>query len=66
MLGRTLKITAFATLLALLAAAQTIPAGTHITVRTSQELSSGSAKVGSKYQGQRGPTPSRYWKNFAQ
>lgn len=24
----------------------------------------GSAKVGSKYQGQRGPTPSRYWKNF--
>lgn len=33
MLGRTLKITAFATLLAVLAAAQTIPAGTHITVR---------------------------------
>ncbi|MGI8940032.1 MAG: dCTP deaminase [Iamia sp.] len=24
----------------------------------------GSAKVGSKYQGQRGPTPSRYWENF--
>jgi hypothetical protein len=49
MLGRTLKITAFATLLALLAAAQTIPAGTHITVRTSQELSSGSAKVGDRF-----------------
>ncbi|MSO57815.1 MAG: dCTP deaminase [Thermoleophilia bacterium] len=24
----------------------------------------GSAGVGSKYQGQRGPTPSKYWKNF--
>ena len=26
----------------------------------------GSAAVGSKYQGQRGPTPSRYWENFSQ
>jgi dCTP deaminase len=25
----------------------------------------GSALLGSKYQGQRGPTPSRYWQNFA-
>src|SRR3954447_6603211 len=25
----------------------------------------GSAPLGSKYQGQRGPTPSRYWQNFA-
>ena len=24
----------------------------------------GSAELGSKYQGQRGPTPTRYWKNF--
>jgi dCTP deaminase len=24
----------------------------------------GSEELGSKYQGQRGPTPSRYWKNF--
>jgi dCTP deaminase len=24
----------------------------------------GSSAVGSKYQGQRGPTPSRYWENF--
>src|SRR4029077_18602857 len=24
----------------------------------------GSAELGSKYQGQRGPTPSRYWRNF--
>ena len=26
----------------------------------------GSGELGSKYQGQRGPTPSRYWKNFAE
>ena len=25
----------------------------------------GSGELGSKYQGQQGPTPSRYWKNFA-
>ena len=25
----------------------------------------GSGRLGSKYQGQRGPTPSRYWQNFA-
>ena len=25
----------------------------------------GAGALGSKYQGQRGPTPSRYWKNFA-
>jgi len=24
----------------------------------------GSSQLGSKYQGQRGPTPSRYWQNF--
>jgi dCTP deaminase len=24
----------------------------------------GSGGLGSKYQGQQGPTPSRYWKNF--
>jgi dCTP deaminase len=26
----------------------------------------GSSELGSKYQGQRGPTPSRYWQNFRQ
>ena len=25
----------------------------------------GAGALGSKYQGQRGPTPSRYWQNFA-
>src|ERR1700693_3143203 len=49
MLGRTLKITAFTTLFTLLAAAQTIPAGTHITVRTGQEITSGTAKVGDRF-----------------
>ena len=29
------------------------------------EVPYGSAAVGSKYQGQRGPTPSRYWENFS-
>jgi dCTP deaminase len=31
---------------------------------TPADVPYGSAKVGSKYQGQRGPTPSRYWENF--
>jgi deoxycytidine triphosphate deaminase len=31
---------------------------------TPAERPYGSAGVGSKYQGQRGPTPSRYWRNF--
>src|SRR5207302_2827451 len=26
----------------------------------------GSGRLGSKYQGQKGPTPSRYWKNFVE
>jgi hypothetical protein len=49
MLGTTLKITVSGALLTALAFAQTIPAGTHITVRTAQELSSGTAKVGDRF-----------------
>jgi hypothetical protein len=49
MLRKTLKITAVAALFTLLASAQTIPAGTHLTVRMGQELSSGSAKVGDRF-----------------
>jgi dCTP deaminase len=30
------------------------------------EVPYGTGEIGSKYQGQRGPTPSRYWKNFAE
>jgi hypothetical protein len=49
MLGTSLKTTVIAALLTLVASAQTIPAGTHITVRTGQELSSGTAKVGDRF-----------------
>lgn len=49
MLGTSLKTTLLVALLTLLAAAQTIPAGTHLTIRTGQELSSGTAKVGDRF-----------------
>lgn len=35
-----------------------------MTMTTEADVPYGSAAVGSKYQGQRGPTPSRYWENF--
>jgi dCTP deaminase len=35
-----------------------------LRMTTPAETPYGSAKVGSKYQGQRGPTPSRYYENF--
>lgn len=35
-----------------------------MTMTTPADIPYGSAAVGSKYQGQRGPTPSRYWENF--
>jgi dCTP deaminase len=35
-----------------------------IRMSTPADVPYGSAAVGSKYQGQRGPTPSRYWENF--
>jgi dCTP deaminase len=37
-----------------------------LAMTTPADVPYGSAKVGSKYQGQRGPTPSRYWENFKQ
>lgn len=36
-----------------------------LSMTTSAEHPYGSAELGSKYQGQRGPTPSRYWENFS-
>lgn len=36
-----------------------------LSMTTSAETPYGSAGLGSKYQGQRGPTPSRYWENFS-
>jgi len=35
-----------------------------LRMTTPADVPYGSAQVGSKYQGQRGPTPSRYWENF--
>ena len=35
-----------------------------IQMTTPADVPYGSAEVGSKYQGQRGPRPSRYWENF--
>ena len=49
MLGRLVKIAAVLMPLALAAAAQTIPAGTRLTVRVGSEISSGTAKVGDRF-----------------
>ncbi|MGE3619748.1 MAG: dCTP deaminase [Acidimicrobiia bacterium] len=35
-----------------------------LTMTTPADVPYGSSALGSKYQGQRGPTPSRYWENF--
>jgi dCTP deaminase len=37
-----------------------------IRMTTPADVPYGSAEVGSKYQGQRGPRPSRYWENFTE
>ena len=49
MLGRTLKTTTALFAVTLASSAQTIPAGTPITVRVAQEISSGTAKVGDRF-----------------
>ena len=49
MLGRSLKIVFLVTLMALAASAQTIPAGTRLTVRVGSEISSGTAKAGDRF-----------------
>jgi hypothetical protein len=49
MLGRSVKITALLMLMALVAAAQTIPAGTRLTVRVGSEISSGTARAGDRF-----------------
>jgi hypothetical protein len=51
MLGRSLKATFVLMLLAALAAAQTIPSGTRITVRMGSSVSSASAAAGQKFDG---------------
>ncbi len=49
MLGRSLKIVFLMMLMALAASAQTIPAGTRLTVRVGSEISSGTAKAGDRF-----------------
>ena len=49
MLGKWPKIVSVLTLLALVAAAQNIPAGSRLTVRVGSEISSGTAKVGDRF-----------------
>jgi hypothetical protein len=51
MLGKWFKIISVPMLLVLMAAAQTIPAGTAPTVRVGSEISSGTAKVGDRFDG---------------
>jgi hypothetical protein len=46
-----LLATAAAVLLSLTAAAQTIPAGTRITIRTGSQINSGTANTGDRFQG---------------
>jgi hypothetical protein len=49
MLGKPLRIVSVLMLLALVAMAQTIPAGSAITVRLASEISSGTAKAGDRF-----------------
>lgn len=51
MLGKNFKLTALLLLLGAVATAQTIPAGTRITVRSGTAISSASAKVGEAWNG---------------
>jgi hypothetical protein len=49
MLSRLGKCVAFLLALGMLASAQTVPAGTHITVRTDSQITSASARVGQSF-----------------
>ncbi len=49
MLGKSLKLASLLILMALAAAAQTIPAGTRLTVRVGSEISSATAKAGDRF-----------------
>ena len=49
MLSRFVKCTALLLALGLLASAETVPAGTHIVVRTDSQINSASAKVGQSF-----------------
>ena len=60
----TLELSNIATLPITLYPGMKIGQVSFLTMTTPADAPYGSAEVGSKYQGQRGPTPSRYWENF--
>jgi dCTP deaminase len=61
----TLELSNVASLPITLYAGMKIGQISFIRMTTAADNPYGSAEVGSKYQGQRGPRPSRYWENFA-
>jgi dCTP deaminase len=60
----TLELSNIATLPITLYPGMRIGQISFLKMTTEADVPYGSSAVGSKYQGQRGPTPSRYWKNF--
>ena len=60
----TLELSNIATLPITLYPGMKIGQISFLMMTTAADVPYGSAEVGSKYQGQRGPTPSRYWENF--
>ena len=60
----TLELSNIATLPITLYPGMKIGQISFLTMTTPADVPYGSAAAGSKYQGQRGPTPSRYWENF--
>ena len=60
----TLELSNIATLPITLYPGMKIGQISFLAMTTPADVPYGSAAVGSKYQGQRGPTPSRYWENF--
>jgi len=60
----TLELSNIATLPITLYPGMKIGQISFLRMTTAADVPYGSAAVGSKYQGQRGPTPSRYWENF--
>ena len=60
----TLELSNIATLPITLYPGMKIGQISFLRMTTPADVPYGSASAGSKYQGQRGPTPSRYWENF--
>lgn len=60
----TLELSNIATLPITLYPGMKIGQVSFLTMTSEADVPYGSSGIGSKYQGQRGPTPSRYWENF--